>query len=139
MEAHLTTLTWNHAGHVGVRAMDDQHGIIMETMNELHLALAKGSDSEQVSELLDLLFRFTRLHFWSEERLLEEAAYPGLAGHRAEHQRLMGHIRDSVQRAQYSKNAQMRELLDYMSDWLAEHFEVVDRQYGPWLNDRGVD
>ena len=68
----MTLLTWNHACTVGVRAMDDQHGILMDTMNELRLAAVRGSGREQVSEVLDRLIEFTRMHFWSEEQLLEQ-------------------------------------------------------------------
>ena len=35
--------------------MDDQHGILMDTMNELSLALVHGCGPEQVSEHLDRL------------------------------------------------------------------------------------
>jgi hemerythrin-like metal-binding protein len=95
MEAHVTLLTWNHACTVGVRAMDDQHGILMDTMNDLRLALVRGSGREQVSELLDRLIEFTRMHFWSEEQLMEQHGFPGLAEHRAEHQRMLAQILQS--------------------------------------------
>jgi hypothetical protein len=42
MEARVALLSLNHAGTVGVRAMDDQHGILMDTMNELRLAVVRG-------------------------------------------------------------------------------------------------
>src|ERR1035437_5579197 len=89
MEAHVTPLTWNHACTVGVRALDDQHGILMDTMNELRLALVRGAGREQVSEVLDRLIEFTRMHFSSEEQLLEQHGFPALQAHRAEHQRLL--------------------------------------------------
>ena len=39
----MTLLTWNHACSVGVKAMDDQHGILMDAMNELrHFDLISG-------------------------------------------------------------------------------------------------
>ena len=55
METHVTLLTWNHSCTVGVRAMDDQHGILMDAMNELRQAVVHGCGREQVSELLDRL------------------------------------------------------------------------------------
>ena len=82
MEAHVALLTWNRACTVGVRAMDDQHGILMDTLNELRLAAVRGSGREQVSEVLDRLIEFTRMHFWSEEQLLEQYGFPSLAEHR---------------------------------------------------------
>jgi len=48
----VTLLTWNHTCSVGVKAMDDQHGILMDTINELRLALVHGGGRDQVSGFL---------------------------------------------------------------------------------------
>ena len=67
----MTLLTWNHTCSVGVRAMDDQHGILMDTINELQVALARGCNQELVTAQLEQLVDFTGMHFWSEEKLME--------------------------------------------------------------------
>jgi hemerythrin len=61
----------------------------MDTMNELRLALVRGGGREKISELLDRLIEFTRMHFWSEEQLMEQTGFPGLADHRAEYHRML--------------------------------------------------
>ena len=134
----MALATWNRSCNVGVRAMDDQHGILMDTMNELRLALVHGADREQVGALLDRLLEFTRMHFWSEEQLMELTAFPGLAEHRAEHQNFLGKIQDSAHRTQHSDNLQMRPLMGFLRGWYGEHFEGLDQEYGPWLNERGI-
>lgn len=139
MEAHVTLLTWNHAGAVGVRSMDDQHGILMDTMNELRLAVVRGLGREQVSEVLDRLIEFTRMHFSSEEKLMEQHLFPGWAEHRAEHQRLLAQILQSSHRMQHGERMQMRPLLCFLRESYTGHIESMDREYGPWLNGRGVD
>ena len=135
----MSLLTWNHATTVGVRAMDDQHGILMDTMNELRLAAVRGSGREQVSEVLDRLIEFTRMHFWSEEQLMEQYGFPGLAEHRGEHQRMLAQILQSSHRVQHGEKMQMRPLLGFLRDSYAEHIEGMDQEYGPWLNSKGVD
>jgi hemerythrin-like metal-binding protein len=139
MEAHVTVLTWNRACTVGVRAMDDQHGILLDTMNELRLAAVRGSGREQVSEVLDRLIEFTRMHFWSEEQLLEQHGFPGLAEHRVEHQHMLARILHSSHRMQHGDKMQMRPLLCFLREAYAEHIEGMDREYGPWMNERGVE
>jgi len=134
----VALLIWSHATPVGVRAMDDQHGILMDTMNDLRRALVHGSGKEQVNKLLDQLIEFTRMHFWSEDRLMEQYGFPGLAEHRAEHRNLLGQIQESARRAQHSEGVQMRSLLGFLRDGFQEHMEGLDQQYGPWLNERGV-
>lgn len=134
----MALLTWNYSCTVGVRAMDDQHGILMDAMNELRQAVAHGGGREQVSELLDRLIEFTRMHFWSEEQLMEQTGFPGLAEHRAEHHSMLAQILQSAHRVQYGQGVQMRPLLGFLRDWFMEHIEAMDREYGPWLNEHGV-
>ncbi len=135
----MTLLTWNHACRVGVRAMDDQHGILMDAMNELRLALVRGAGREQVSKLLDQLIEFTRMHFTSEERLMEQARFPGLAEHRAQHQRLLAQVLEAAHRLQYGEGVEMNSMLCFLRDWFSEHMVGSDQEYGPWLNERGID
>jgi hemerythrin-like metal-binding protein len=131
-------LSWNRACNVGVQAMDDQHAIMMDTMNELRLALVHGAKQVQADELLNKLIEFTRMHFWGEEQLMEQHGFPGLAGHRAEHQRLMAQLQKSVRRLQRGEAVQTSDLLCFLHDWFIDHVEGLDQQYGPWLNKHGV-
>jgi hemerythrin len=134
----LTFLTWNHACSTGVKAMDDQHGVLMDTLNELRLVLVHGQGRDQVSEGLSRLIELTRMHFSSEERLLEQQGYPGVAEHRDAHQRLLGQIEEAAMLAQHNDDLRMRELLLFLRDWYSMHIEHLDSQYGTWLNERGI-
>ena len=118
--------------------MDDQHGILMDTMNELRLAMVRGSSREQVCDELNRLIGFTRMHFSSEERLLEENGFPGVAEHRDAHQHLLIEIEEAAHRARHNEEFQMRPLLSYLRGWYLGHMEGLDRDYGQWLNERGV-
>jgi len=131
-------LPWNHTCSVGVQAMDDQHAIMMDTMNELRLAPVHDAKRAQADELLNKLIEFTRMHFWSEEQLLEQHGFPGLTGHRTEHQRLLAQLQESVHRMQHGEAVRMSDLLCFLHDWFIGHVEGIDQQDGPWLNKHGV-
>ena len=134
----MSALIWNCASSVGVRAMDDQHGILMDTVNELRLAAVRGSGRELVSEMLDRLIEFTRMHFWSEEQLMEQTGYPGLAEHRAEHHRMLANILQAAHRLQYGDGVQLRPLLCGLHQGFLHHMETFDQKYAPWLREHGV-
>jgi len=134
----VTLLTWNHACAVGIRAMDDQHGILMDTMNELRQAVVRGRGREEICELLDRLIEFTRMHFFSEEQLMEQSGYPGLASHRAEHHSMLARMLQAAHRVQYGEGVPLRPFLCTLRSSYIEHIEGLDRQYGPWLNAHGV-
>lgn len=118
--------------------MDDQHGILMDTMNELRDDLMRGCSKDQLGESLERLVDFTRKHFASEEHLLQTHNYPGLLEHRAAHQRLMSEIRKTVRTAEHCDTLHVHPLMEFLRSWYMEHIELLDRQYGPWLNERGV-
>lgn len=134
----MALLTWNHNCTVGVRAMDDQHGILMDAMNELRLAVVRGASREQVSQLLDQLVEFTRMHFASEERLMEQTEFAGLAEHRAEHHRLLAQGLQLAHRLQYGEGVDLSSLLSFLRTSYTEHIADLDQQYGPWLNERSI-
>jgi hemerythrin-like metal-binding protein len=134
----VALLTWNHACTVGVRAMDDQHGIIMDAMNELRLAVVRGSGREQISESLDRLIEFTRLHFRCEEQLMERSGFPGLSEHRAQHQSMLARMLQSARRMQYGEGVPLRALLSSLRNGFIDHIEDLDRQYGSWLNEMDI-
>jgi hemerythrin len=135
----VTILTRNYACTVGVRAMDNQHSILMDTMNELRLAVMHGSGPERVGEVLGRLVEFTRMHFFNEEQLLEQYDFPGLDRHRAEHQHILDQALLSTHRVRYGEKMQTSSWFYFLSDAYAGHIEELDRQYGPWLNARGAD
>ena len=85
----MALLTWSHACSVGVKAMDDQHGILMDTMNELRQDLMHGCSREQSGLSAGTAARVHNQHFASEEALMEHARISRPADHRAEHQRLL--------------------------------------------------
>lgn len=134
----MALLTWNHACSAGVRAMDDEHGILMDAMNELRLTLTRGCGREKISEMLDQLIEFMRMHFRREEQLMEQSGFAQLGQHRAEHHRLLAEMLQAAHRLQYGEEFDLRPLLCELHDEFFKHIAGIDREYGPWLNQRAV-
>jgi len=118
--------------------MDGQHAVLMDTLNDIRLALVHGQGREHVGEGLNRLIEFTRMHFASEEQLLEKQGFPGVAEHREAHQKLLGQIEDAALRAQHNDELHMKSILLFLREWYMTHIEGLDSQYGSWLNARGI-
>jgi hemerythrin-like metal-binding protein len=129
---------WNHSCSVGVQAMDDQHGILMDALNELRGALLKGTESRTVRAMLTRVTELMRMHVESEERLLTLYGYPGLAAHKVEHQRLLGRLAQFDARFEQRQSASAFELVEYLRKWFTTHTGVAGQKYGPWLQKCGV-
>jgi len=129
---------WNNSCAVGVQAMDDQHGILLDALNELRTALLKGTESNVVRAMLARVSELMRLHVESEERLLALYDYPGLAAHKAEHQRLLGRLAQFDVRFEQRQSGAVYELVEYLRKWFTNHTGISGQKYGPWLQKCGV-
>ncbi|MGA7651103.1 MAG: bacteriohemerythrin [Terracidiphilus sp.] len=130
-------VTWSRVSSVGVRAMDQQHGVLEDTLNDLRQAAAQGSRARAAKEL-ERLVEFTRQHFTSEERLLEQMGFPALAEHRAAHAHLLERVERVLERTQHRQTGEMQAAAAEVRGWFAEHIEQLDQNYGEWLNERGI-
>jgi hemerythrin len=137
-EGILALLTWSSKYSVSVQALDDQHRRLIGILNELHAAMLKGQAQRVAGPLLDSLLSYTRDHFSTEERMMSEAGFPGLAEHRAKHQELAGQVGDYVIRYRKGDNTIYLQLLIFLRDWLANHIQKEDQEYGPCLNAHGM-
>ena len=134
----MALLTWGEEYSVGVKEINGQHSGLFDILNKLHDAMAKGQGQSVAGELLHKLVRYTKEHFAAEERLMEAAKYPGLAKHRMQHEALarqVGELMAKYEKGEVSVNV---HLLFFLRDWLKNHIQREDKEYGPWLNEHGV-
>ena len=134
----MTLLTWSHACIVGVGAIDDQHGILMDTLNELRVMLLRGTNRRDVILQLERLIDFTQMHFQSEEQLLLQQGFPGINGHRTEHQHLLAKLYAALEQINHDEAAHFPSLLGFLPSWYLDHVEKLDQPCGAWLNAHGV-
>jgi hemerythrin-like metal-binding protein len=118
--------------------MDDQHGNLMDALNELRLVLSHCADPMVTKGLLEQLMALARLHFESEEQLLERYEFPGLASHRSEHSNMLARLAQYAGVLTNRQSSAGCEIADSLRGWFKAHTEGCDRLYGPWLRERGV-
>lgn len=134
----MTLLTWSHESIVGVQAMDDQHGILMDTLNELRVMLLHGTSRRNVCLQLERLIDLSQMHFQSEEQLLEQQGFPGTKEHRTAHQRLLRRLNTALEQANRDETIHLSSLLEFLPAWYLEQVQLLDQPYGAWLNKQGI-
>lgn len=118
--------------------MDDQHGILMDTLNELRRMLVTGADRRQICLQLERLIDFTQMHFQSEEQLLRQQGFPGTEEHHSAHQSLLARLYSALEHLNREETIHFSTVLEFLPAWYQEHVEQLDQPYGTWLNDHGV-
>jgi hemerythrin len=134
----MASLAWNHSTTVGIQVMDDQHGILLDALNELRVSLICGEDWQIVRAMLVRVANLMRMHLVSEERLLERYSYPAMEAHRAEAQRLLGRLAVLDVSNKPWQMTSVFELVEYLRKWFTTHTGVAGQKYGPWLQKCGV-
>lgn len=134
----MALMTFGPSYSVGVLTVDSQHKVLFDIINELHAAMMKGQAQSMTGPLLKKLADYTKSHFAAEEGMMTIAKYPGLAEHKIKHRDLIKQVEDYVARYEKGEITINLHLLNFLRDWLTNHIQKVDKEYGPWLNEHGV-
>ncbi|HEX8988850.1 MAG TPA: bacteriohemerythrin [Rhodocyclaceae bacterium] len=126
-------IEWSPALALGNATIDRQH----EKLFDVAAAMVEDRDQMRAMRTLAALSEYVIVHFRDEEKILEEAGYPGLA----EHKKLHDAFRSRLARLYANAGgmtldaiaAQVRVLVN---EWLANHIMVADREYMKFLSGR---
>jgi len=129
-------IEWSPTLSIGNPIIDRQH----EKLFSLAADMVEDRDQMRAMRTLAALSEYVIVHFRDEERMLEEAGYPGLAEHRKLHEAFRTRLAKL-----YSNAAGMRladiaaEVRLLINEWLVSHIMVVDREYAKYLAEKCGD
>jgi hemerythrin len=116
-----------------VDVCDNQHKELFNRVNALNEAVSDGARTE-IGSRLDHLIEYVVEHFETEERLMEERGYNGLAAHREEHTQLVQTCTD-LQKKFHDGEADIEGgTMAFIKNWLDHHIPVIDRSYSSALS-----
>jgi hemerythrin-like metal-binding domain len=126
-------IVWADIHETGIPIIDEQHRGIVSTINSLFYFMRKQRGQDVMAPTLLMLEQYTKVHFLTEETLLEAAGYPGLETHRQLHRGLI----DTMFRISLlsKRSGDPDELLAFLKDWWLQHINGNDRAYAPFLVD----
>lgn len=124
---------WSASMSVGNVHIDDQHRMLIDTINQLASAEIQ-NDRTIMAMIIDELVNYTVFHFDYEEQLIEATDYPDLEKHRRIHKGFEKWVRTLRDEFTYHRRSQLGEhILGYLRDWLREHILGEDLRYLPYL------
>jgi len=134
----MALLAWKAEYSVNVRQFDDQHRKLIELVNKLHDAMKQGKGSQILNDVLVSLAAYTQTHFSDEERVMLQNRFPGFSVHKKSHDQLVARVRDFQKEVEAGNATVSLSLMTFLKDWLLQHIQGVDMQYGPYLNGKGI-
>jgi hemerythrin len=121
----------------GVDTIDAQHRELFSRIAQLLEASHHRRSREEVVRLLEFLGGYVVDHFAAEERTMEEAGYPRIDGHRAEHRQFVKEL-EILRHELKSEGPTNRFVIrvgNRVTEWLREHIYRTDRLLGQWLKE----
>jgi hemerythrin-like metal-binding protein len=130
----VSLVQWSDSMSVGNAHIDEQHKILMDTINQLATAESQ-NDRPLVAMIIDELVGYASFHFYFEEQLMSEACYPDLEKHKQIHQGFSQWISDVREDFYHRRRPQIgAQILHFLRDWLRNHILDEDQLYSSYIN-----
>lgn len=131
-------LEWTNDLKTGVAEIDDQHMILVHTLNEASEKLAIEASAESLEQITQDLLSYALYHFETEEELMQQYAYQEVSKEDAQR-----HL--DQHRGFSSKVVSVRDglkagdliapeaLLGFLNEWLVNHIQNTDKRLASYI------
>jgi hemerythrin len=135
----MALLEWDEKMSVGVKAMDDDHKALVGLLNEMSEALDSEQERKVLGAVLERMIQYTKDHLAREERLLAEHGYPDCTEHHKGHDLMIATALQAQASFRVGRSEMLSdEMLQFLKNWLESHIMGTDKEYGPFLNSKGI-
>lgn len=135
MSAKIEPIVWSAAFVTGVAAVDEQHQILVNMLNEANERLTDSTGRDVLLEIVRDLIAYALYHFDEEEELMIAKGYPAdvSASHRDEHRQFSEKVSTIQQELMQGKLIGRDDLLGYLNHWVVNHIMGTDQQLGRYI------
>ena len=134
----MALMEWSEDLSVNVEQIDREHQLLVGMINELNDAMRWGKGKQILGSILDGLIGYAGSHFRTEENYFDKFGYPQANAHKKEHSDFVAKVCALRTGFENGKLGVTIEVLFFMSDWLRNHIEGSDKEYGPFFNAKGL-
>lgn len=132
----VSLVQWSESMSVGNLHIDEQHKILIDTINQLASAESR-NDRPVVAMIIDELVSYAAFHFQFEEQLMEAGGFPELEPHRRVHHGFVQWVSEVREEFILQRRSQFgTRILAFLRDWLRDHILDEDQRYRPFIVNR---
>jgi hemerythrin len=118
---------WDPALETGNELIDTQHQGLFALANALALAVdSVPADEDAVADAVYGLAGYVVEHFRDEEELMDSFGYPGLQGHKAQHEAFAAEVMSFTARFMSGADIAPQQLASSVTSWLTIHIMQSD-------------
>ena len=125
----MDMIAWDDSFSVGHQKIDSQHEKLINMVVDLFWAMQDEADSGTIPEVLEKMADYARMHFETEERILESVGYPDLVPQKKMHHSYCKKVAEFTERAKNGDGGLTSDMFDYLKEWLVGHILRDDMKY----------
>lgn len=131
-------IVWSSEYETGVDDIDEQHQILVNTINEASQKLGEDASVESLETITRDLLSYALYHFEEEEEMMQKYDYKAYSlneyeSHMKQHRDFSAKvvaIRESIKEGNpICKD----ELIEFLTNWLINHINKTDKKLGAYI------
>lgn len=134
----MDIIKWRDSYETGIASMDDQHKKLIELINRLYREIRNPESKDAISDVLDEMDQYAEMHLQEEEALLENNEYPDLVSHVEFHRSYRDKVETLIAESKGGNEKVINETYTFLRKWWMEHIVTHDKEYGEFLQSKGV-
>ncbi|MHC1730315.1 MAG: bacteriohemerythrin [Syntrophobacteraceae bacterium] len=128
---------WREEYGTNIQSLDEDHKKLFKCADDFFKKLSLKEDVD-VEGLFHFLAAYAERHFRDEEQLMMQYSFPGLEQHQVQHRQFFDEISEVKNLHRDGSVRSGVECIKFLRDWVIRHILTTDRQYGKFLNEKGV-
>lgn len=134
----MSLIRWEEKYTLDVQEIDEQHERLFLLFNELDDSIEHQKGNQVLMNQLNDLINYTRLHFTTEEKLMQQFSYVGYLEHKRVHDDLMDEALDLKEKFGKGQIELSGTVSNFLTGWLTEHILDMDKKYSALFKSNGI-
>lgn len=129
-------IKWSKTFACGIEVIDRQHKELIDLVNNLfmHVSGNKKMEKDYFNQVIQELVKYVKIHFATEEKILNATKYPGYIEHKKAHGRFILNVLEIVNDYQDGKRYTLSIIAQFLKDWVLSHIAIMDKEYFEYLH-----
>ena len=123
----MDIVSWKESYTVGNEQIDHEHMVFIKIIGRVHEAVIKRKSLDDLKRIMLELEKYAMFHFVSEENIMIDSAFPDIAEHKKEHEKLLNTL-DGKFKEIVSGEEDPSTLVSFLLDWFVYHTTSLDLQ-----------
>eukprot|EP01029_Cantina_marsupialis_P013283 TRINITY_DN293_c1_g1_i2.p1 TRINITY_DN293_c1_g1~~TRINITY_DN293_c1_g1_i2.p1 ORF type:complete len:261 (-),score=55.10 TRINITY_DN293_c1_g1_i2:1370-2152(-) len=120
-------LRWKKRYQTGIPIVDKQHKNFFILLGTIRKVSKQKKSAKFIRLILEELVHYCKVHFSTEERVLEESGYPDIEGHKESHAKFTALVNKKVAEFKLFKvDVIDQDFFNWLLEWLQTHITVED-------------